>query len=142
MRIQNLVRNSRSPSCYLLISLLILCCFPVTDNSVRIWMVVLASDLCMCSGIHPSFFPILFCLPLPSLSSSISLALSLFPHFFLCPSFFLCLYPYHASQVALVVKNPPTSAGDIRVRSLSWEDPLWKGMATHSSILAWRIPWT
>ena len=28
------------------------------------------------------------------------------------------------------------------VRSLSWEDPLEKGMAIHSSILAWRIPWT
>ena len=28
------------------------------------------------------------------------------------------------------------------VRSLGWEDPLKKGMATHSSILAWRIPWT
>ena len=28
------------------------------------------------------------------------------------------------------------------VRSLIWEDPLQKGMATHSSILAWRIPWT
>ena len=28
------------------------------------------------------------------------------------------------------------------VLSLSWEDPLEKGMATHSSILAWRIPWT
>ena len=28
------------------------------------------------------------------------------------------------------------------VQSLSWEDPLEKGMATHSSILAWRIPWT
>ena len=28
------------------------------------------------------------------------------------------------------------------VRSLSWEDPLEEGMATHSSILAWRIPWT
>ena len=31
---------------------------------------------------------------------------------------------------------------EIRVRSLGWEDPLEKGMATHSSILAWRIPWT
>ena len=30
---------------------------------------------------------------------------------------------------------------EIRVRSLGWEDPLEKGMATHSSILAWRIPW-
>ena len=28
------------------------------------------------------------------------------------------------------------------VRSLAWKDPLEKGMATHSSILAWRIPWT
>jgi len=31
---------------------------------------------------------------------------------------------------------------EIQVRSLGWEDPLEKGMATHSSILAWRIPWT
>ena len=31
---------------------------------------------------------------------------------------------------------------EIWVRSLGWEDPLEKGMATHSSILAWRIPWT
>ena len=49
-----------------------------------------------------------------------------------------------ASQVALRVKNPPANAGDVRdaVRSLGQEDPLEKGMATHSSILAWRIPWT
>ena len=31
---------------------------------------------------------------------------------------------------------------DTRVRSLGWKDPLEKGMATHSSILAWEIPWT
>jgi len=31
---------------------------------------------------------------------------------------------------------------DLQVRSLGWEDPLEKGMATHSSILVWRIPWT
>ena len=31
---------------------------------------------------------------------------------------------------------------EIWVRSLAWEDPLEKGTATHSSILAWRIPWT
>ena len=30
----------------------------------------------------------------------------------------------------------------MRVQSLGWEDPLAEGMATHSSILAWRIPWT
>ena len=41
-------------------------------------------------------------------------------------------------------KTPPANPGDIRdwVRSLSQEDPLEEGMATHSSILAWRIPWT
>ena len=48
------------------------------------------------------------------------------------------------SQVALVVKNPPANVGDLRksVRSLGWEDPLEEGVATHSSILVWRIPWT
>ena len=48
------------------------------------------------------------------------------------------------SQVALVVKNPPANAGDIEtwVQSLGGEDPLKEGMATHSSILAWRIPRT
>ena len=40
-----------------------------------------------------------------------------------------------------VVKNPPASEGDM-VQSLGQEDPLEKGTATHSSILAWRIPWT
>ena len=46
------------------------------------------------------------------------------------------------SQVVLVVKNPPDNAGDIRDASLSQEDPLKEGMATHSSILAWKISWT
>ena len=43
--------------------------------------------------------------------------------------------------VAPVVKNLPTM-WKTWVRSLSWEDPLEKGTATHSSILAWRFPWT
>ena len=49
-----------------------------------------------------------------------------------------------ASQVALVGKNPPANAGDaeMQVQSLGWDNPLEKGMATHSRILAWRIPWT
>ena len=49
-----------------------------------------------------------------------------------------------ASQVALVVKNPPANARDVReeLRSLGWEDALEKGMTPHPSILAWRIPWT
>ena len=49
-----------------------------------------------------------------------------------------------ASQVVLVVKNPPADAGDVRDAGLilGLEDPLEEGVATHSSILAWRIPWT
>ena len=45
------------------------------------------------------------------------------------------------SLMAQTVKNPPTLQ-ETWVQSLGWEDPLEKGMATHSSILAWRIPWT
>ena len=47
-----------------------------------------------------------------------------------------------ASQVALAVTNLPAYAGDKRdtVQSLGQEDALEEGMATHSSILAWRIP--
>ena len=36
----------------------------------------------------------------------------------------------------------PSAMQETQVQSLSWEDPLEKGMATHSSMLAWRIPWT
>ena len=46
-----------------------------------------------------------------------------------------------ASLVAQLVKNLP-AMWETWVRSLGWEDPLEKGMATHCSILAWRIPWT
>ena len=46
-----------------------------------------------------------------------------------------------ASFVAELVKNPPTIL-ETWVRSPGWEDPLEKGKVTHSSILAWRIPWT
>ena len=61
-----------------------------------------------------------------------------------------------ALQMALVVKNLLGNAGsslvaqkikrlpamqETRVRSLDWEDSLEEGMATHSSILAWKIPW-
>ena len=45
------------------------------------------------------------------------------------------------SLVAQMIKNLP-AVQETRVRSLGWEDPLEKGTATHSSILAWRIPWT
>ena len=46
-----------------------------------------------------------------------------------------------ASLVAQLIKNPP-AMWETWVQSLSSEDPLEKGKATHSSILAWRIPWT
>ena len=46
-----------------------------------------------------------------------------------------------ASLAAQTVKNLPAMQ-ETQVQSLSWEDPLEKGMATHSSILAWRISWT
>ena len=44
-------------------------------------------------------------------------------------------------DMTLVVKNPPAMQ-ETRVPFLGWEDPLEEGMATHSRILAWRIPWT
>ena len=46
-----------------------------------------------------------------------------------------------ASLVIQTVKSPPAMQ-ETRVRSLGWEDPLEKEMATDSSILGWRIPWT
>ena len=45
-----------------------------------------------------------------------------------------------ASQMVQVVKNPPAQAGDIRDAGLI--PGLEEGMATHSSTLAWRVPWT
>ena len=56
----------------------------------------------------------------------------------------MCIYTYGASQVVLVVKNLPANAGDVRDMSLilgSGGSP-GGGVTTHSSILAWRIPWT
>ena len=46
-----------------------------------------------------------------------------------------------ASLVAQTVKNP-TAMRETWVPSLGWEDPLEEGMATHSNILPWEIPWT
>ena len=50
-------------------------------------------------------------------------------------------YVYEGFPGGSAVKNLPAMQ-EIRVQSLSQEDPLEKGMATHSSILDWRIPWT
>ena len=48
---------------------------------------------------------------------------------------------WEASLVAQTVKNLP-AVQESRIRSVGWEDPLEKEMAAHSSILAWKIPWT
>ena len=66
--------------------------------------------------------------------------------FVFCFTVYICLFIYSVctggiSLVAQVVKNLPAMQ-ETWVQSLDREDPLEKGMATHSSILAWRIPWT
>ena len=48
---------------------------------------------------------------------------------------------WRASLVAQTEMNLP-AVWETQVQSLDWEDPLEKGKGTHSSILAWRIPWT
>ena len=50
-------------------------------------------------------------------------------------------FQVRASLIAQLVKNLPAMQETL-VQFLGWEDPLEKGKATHSSILAWRIPWT
>ena len=52
-----------------------------------------------------------------------------------------CFNLWALTLVAQLVKNLP-AIWETWVQSLEWEDPLEKGKATHSSILAWRIPWT
>ena len=55
--------------------------------------------------------------------------------------------PWSHRQVETVIEEPSTiknlpAMWETQVQTLDWEDPLEKGMATHFSILAWRIPWT
>ena len=57
------------------------------------------------------------------------------------PAFHKTYSAYRVSLVAQLLKNLPAMQ-ETPVRFLGWEDPLEKGKATHSSILAWRIPWT
>ena len=51
------------------------------------------------------------------------------------------VYNIYLASGGAVVKNPPAKQ-EMPVRSLGWEDPLEQEMATYSSILAWKIPWT
>ena len=55
--------------------------------------------------------------------------------------FYSCIRTQQAFQAALAVKNP-LAVWETWVQSLGWKDPLEKEKATHSSILAWRIPWS
>ena len=55
--------------------------------------------------------------------------------------FYVWLNKRRTSLVTQMVKHPSTKR-ETQVRSLGWEDPLEKEMATHSSTLAWKIPWT
>ena len=57
-------------------------------------------------------------------------------HYFYCVHYF-----YGAFLVAQMVKNLPAMQ-ETQVKSLGWEDPLEEEVAIHSTILAWRIPWT
>ena len=81
----------------------------------------------MDSGVLPraAFVPVRFCRRLPLSVCVVLLALWGFPS-------------------GSVVKNLPAvqEMQEMWVQSLGWKDPLEKGMVTHSSILAWRIPWT
>ena len=58
---------------------------------------------------------------------------------------YLCIKTFYfilgTSLVVQTVKNLPAMQ-ETQVQSLGWEDPLEKGMATHSGILAWRMPWS
>ena len=58
-----------------------------------------------------------------------------------CPSLGRAVAQSRASLVAQLVENPPAMQ-ETWIRSLGLKDPLEKGTAIHSSILAWRIPWT
>ena len=58
-----------------------------------------------------------------------------------CAPFRRCLLSGWASLMAQMIKNPSTMQ-ETWLRFLGWEDLLEKGMAIHSSLLAWRIPWT
>jgi len=60
-------------------------------------------------------------------------------HIHISPFFWISFGHHRAFLVAHMVKNPP-AIWETWVQSLGWEDPLEEGMATHSSILAWRIP--
>ena len=124
------------------------------ENNVKhlfiYWLAIHISSL---ETVYPGPLPIFIfnCFLLLSCMNSLYILdinpLSIYCSQILLPNHSLAFHlavPFIINQVALVVKNPSANAGDARDMgsSLGQEDPLEKGMATHSSILAWRISWT
>ena len=101
----------------------------------------LTCELCGCSWKHSGHHPT----PIPTLHLVILIIPAHF--FFLLKCMYVSMYlrcktyVCKTSLVAQTVKHLPTMR-ETRVQSLGWEDLVEKGMATHSSTLAWRIPWT
>ena len=96
-------------------------------------------ESCLHSGISLVIFPVITD-SLSVVASGSSIKLCWAPHFL----FSILLNSFVVSTgfpVAQLVKNLP-EMWETWVRSLGWEDPPEKGKAIHSSILAWRIPWT
>ena len=84
-----------------------------------------------------SFTEPIFAWNIPLVSLIFLMRSLVFPFLFFL--LFLCTYSWETSLVAQMVRHLPTMR-EIQVRSLGWEDPLEKEMATHSSTLAWEIP--
>ena len=55
---------------------------------------------------------------------------------------FYCFLEFWGASLVTQTEKSPPAVQETQVRSLGWEDPLEKGMVTHSRILAWGIPWT
>ena len=85
-------------------------------------------------------FKVLFC----KIRNLFFYILCLFFMYYLYEKYYIVLYNWFGFPGGSAVKNPPAvqEPQETWVRSLGWEDPLEEGMTTHSSILAWRIPWT
>ena len=112
---------------------------PSAEPHIQSEVHLASPNLPLLPGSAPGFLP---CCPPCHLDPGSSLSLPSGTSFSTSGSTFQNLLPGSwASLVAQTVKNLP-AVQKTRVQSLGQEDPLEKGMATHPSILAWRIPWT
>ena len=84
---------------------------------------------------HSSYFSILYAISTVNMGGYSKSSVLIYT--FIIEKYILAM---RASLVAQLVRNVPVM-WETWVRPLGWEDPLEKGKATHSSILAWRIPW-